>query len=404
MANQPAANPHIIGLTGSIGSGCTYVADKILGDLGYRKISLSQILRELYAKKEGTEHAAATREQLQDFGDKVRNEKDPGYLAEEAVKRIDEGRKDKPESCWVVDSIRNPAEIRVLRAHALPFFLFGFYADKEIRRGRVAERLVGEKADFDRVDKNDTGEDSPDHGQRVAACFSEADIVLTNEEHVLVPGNDEFQGLKERIEQYVDLVSRPLRKSQPIRKEEALMAMAYAASQRSSCLKRKVGAVIVDGLGDVISSGFNEVPKEGKPCKSDYNGCYREFLRADFSESVRKAGLIKDGLEDKLDELFRRKFKILDNCRALHAEENAIVSLARNGRSPPPNECTLYTTTYPCRLCANKIVSVGIGRVVYLEPYPDSEAKIILEAAATIEQFFQGVTFRAYFRVYGDQK
>ena len=56
-------------------------------------------------------------------------------------------------------------------------------------------------------------------------------------------------------------------------------------------------------------------------------------------------------------------------------EENAIVNLARNGRSVPLEECVLYTTTYPCRMCANKIANVGIKQVVYLEPYPDQRAK-----------------------------
>jgi deoxycytidylate deaminase len=88
----------------------------------------------------------------------------------------------------------------------------------------------------------------------------------------------------------------------------------------------------------------------------------------------------------------------------LHAEENAIVNLARNGRSVPLERCTLYTTTYPCRLCANKIVNVGIKRLVYLEPYPDQEAKKILEHGAVRDEFFEGITFKAYSRVYGEKR
>ena len=103
-------------------------------------------------------------------------------------------------------------------------------------------------------------------------------------------------------------------------------------------------------------------------------------------------------------ELFRRKFRLLDTCRALHAEENTIVNLARNGRSVPLGQCTLYTTTYPCRLCANKIVNLGIKRVVYLEPYPDPEAKVILRAGGVTDEFFEGITFKAYSRVYGERK
>ncbi|NCO65633.1 MAG: hypothetical protein COW32_09050 [Candidatus Aquicultor secundus] len=59
--------------------------------------------------------------------------------------------------------------------------------------------------------------------------------------------------------------------------------------------------------------------------------------------------------------------KVLDLCRALHAEEHAIL---RMGARHMPGELTIYTTTFPCLLCANKIVQAGIKNVVYIEPYP----------------------------------
>jgi len=98
------------------------------------------------------------------------------------------------------------------------------------------------------------------------------------------------------------------------------------------------------------------------------------------------------------------EFKLLDLCRALHAEENAIINLAKNGRAVPLNQCTLYTTTYPCRLCAHKIVGLGIKKILYLEPYPDEEAKSVIRNAGISDEFFEGVTFKAYFRLYGEEK
>jgi len=92
---------------------------------------------------------------------------------------------------------------------------------------------------------------------------------------------------------------------------------------------------------------------------------------------------------------------MLDYCRALHAEESAILNLVKHGTSAPLSKCTLYTTTYPCRLCASKITELGIGRVIYVEPYPDEASKAILRG---IDEFFQGVTFKAYFRIYGEEK
>ena len=55
-------------------------------------------------------------------------------------------------------------------------------------------------------------------------------------------------------------------------------------------------------------------------------------------------------------------------------------------------------------MCANKIVNVGIRNIVYVEPYPDEEAKSIIKNATVNTRFFQGVTFKAYSRLYGEEK
>ena len=91
--------------------------------------------------------------------------------------------------------------------------------------------------------------------------------------------------------------------------------------------------------------------------------------------------------------------KLLDLCRALHAEENAILNLSRNGVRLPDG-CTLYSTTYPCNLCANKIVAVGIKKVVYAEPYTMEEAVRTFSKQKIEVQRFQGVKSRAFFKLY----
>lgn len=225
---------------------------------------------------------------------------------------------------------------------------------------------------------------------------------MLNNKDFDIEGNEDFAAFEGYLDKYFRLIAQPLSRQRPIHPDESLMAMAYAASQRSSCMKRKVGAVIVDPEGNVISSGFNEVPRKEQPCQSKYKRCYRAKIRDDFVaqlvEKIPEAG----GRSPEVMALFQKQLKILDYCRALHAEENAIVNLARNGRSIPLEKCTLYTTTYPCRMCANKIVQAGINDIVYFEPYPDPEAKVILEECT--QRPFQGVTFRAYFRLYGEQR
>ena len=170
--------------------------------------------------------------------------------------------------------------------------------------------------------------------------------------------------------------------------------MAYANSLRSSCSQRKVGALIIDEYGNVVSSGFNEVPLYERPCKNTYGMCYRKYLRNQFSDEL--TNIIDDSTtKEAVVAKVKKHFKGLDYCRALHAEENAIVNMARVGSGKDLNSATLYTTTYPCNLCANKIVQVGIRRLVYFEPYPQNEAKAILQAHQVEQIPFEGVTFNA---------
>ena len=403
--NMPTTIPTnllAIGLTGSFGSGCSYTAENVLSKRGFRVASLSSALKDEYKAQKGRSPDGATRRELQDFGDHLRETKGEEYLAEMVCRRIASECECDRNTPWVIDSIRNPKEVYYLRENCHRFFLFGIYAEKETRWRRVKDKYNRNQKEFDEDDARDTGRDSLKSGQRVADCFTEADVVIPNNDHIDSTQSDDFQKFDGRVGQYIDLLRNPLAHQRPISPKEAIMATAYAVSQQSSCLKRKVGAVIVDSAGNIIASGFNEVPSYGRPCDGRHGKCFRDLAWDKFFPQLKELLPEAEAKQGAVKHLFRSKFKILDYCQSLHAEENAIVNLARNGRSVPMEQCRLYTTTYPCRLCANKIVNLGIKHVVYLEPYPDEEAKIILNHAAVEDEFFEGVTFRAYFRLYGD--
>ncbi len=392
----------IIGLTGSIGSGCSYVAEEILKPLGYEFASLSKKLKEEFSPPTGTDQSGLRRA-YQDFGDKQRREEGNNYFARLVCEKIKAATEENGSQKWIVDSIRNPDEVHWLRKQFPNFFLFGVYATKDRRWERKESDYGGNKRSFDEDDERDTGRTSDKHGQRVEDCFAEADVVFSNDEDFKVPRNKRFESLDGKVKSYLRLVSDPLSRQQP-KQAETLMTAAYTVSQQSSCLKRKVGAVIVDSVGTIISSGFNEVPWHYNPCTDDFGKCGRthEWERISAIMTAKFPTLAEDG-NDVMGSL-KRELRMLDRCRALHAEENAIVSLARNGRSVPLKECTLYATTYPCRQCANKIVNLGLKRVVYLEPYPDQEAKVILREGNVEDEFFEGITFKAYSRIYGEKK
>ena len=403
MKGNGLENPRIIGLTGSFGSGCSYLSDHILAPTGYGTLSLSKTLRTEFESSGQCQPGCIPRRQLQDYGDALRRKHGADYLAKCVWQQIVDNSDKIPSEKWVVDSIRNPAEVHYLRDRSASFFLFGIYASREKRWERVESIYDGNRRAFDEDDERDTGRQNRGHEQRVEDCFAEADVVFANDDNFAAVGNEPFQRFRGKVENYVERVSAPLSRGQPTQ-SETLMAAAYTLSQRSSCLKRKVGAVIVDEVDDVISSGFNEVPRHGRPCADEFGICGRDviwdeiakLLNGEFPEFIEKNPRLVDRL--------RQKLRILDNCRSLHAEENAIVSLARHSHSVRLDRCTLYTTTYPCRQCANKIVNLGIKRVVYLEPYPDAEARVVLDSAGVEDQFFEGITFKAYSRIYGEKK
>ena len=392
-----------IGLTGSFGSGCTYVAKKILEPLGYKFASLSRSLREEFSASVNNE-PSDLRRAFQDFGDKRRKEEGSDYFAKQVYGEIEAAVQENGSRKWLVDSIRNPEEVHYLRNKLSPhFFLFGVYATKDHRWERKEPDYGGNKRSFDEDDERDTGRTSDKHGQRVEDCFAEADVVFSNDKDFRGAGGEPFDHFAGKVKGYVDLVSKPLSRRQPMQ-AETLMAAAYTISQQSSCLKRKVGAVIVDSVGTIISSGFNEAPRHSRPCAKLFGGCQRTFEWKEVSAHLAADVPALAGDSSAVMACLKRDLKILDRCRALHAEENAIVSLARNVGSSHLGECVLYTTTYPCRLCANKIVNLGLKRVVYLEPYPDQEAKAILRDAYVEDEFFEGITFKAYSRIYGEKK
>ena len=348
-------------------------------------------MREIYLK-DNPDLPTPTRSELQDYGNRVRLEKGCGYLAQEALMQI----KNKPEGNYVIDSIRNPIEVEVFRKNRADFYLFGVFADEEVRWARSCNSpsYNNDKRLFVNDDKRDKGEDLI-HGQRVTDSFKQADVIIQNNKN-FYEGNRRHKDFCAILKEKISIVEGAT-KFKPSA-EETYMTMAYAASLRSSCLKRKVGAIIVDENGTVFSSGYNEVPSTRISCLAEYNGCYRDKLKKDLRLQIENS-FDDSVLANSVFELCTSQFKNLDYCRALHAEENAILNVANIGASMALQKAVLYSTTFPCNLCANKIAQVGIKKIVYLEPYPMEEAKTIL-AEKSIEQVpFEGITYNGYFRL-----
>ncbi len=120
------------------------------------------------------------------------------------------------------------------------------------------------------------------------------------------------------------------------------MKMAELVSTRSTCLRRQVGAVIVQDK-HIVATGYNGAPRGIMHC-DERGECLRQKLG------------VPSGERHEL-------------CMALHAEQNAIIQAATSGQTI--EGATIYITHQPCIICAKMIINAGIRRIVVKEGYPD---------------------------------
>ena len=141
--------------------------------------------------------------------------------------------------------------------------------------------------------------------------------------------------------------------------DQYFMKMAFLISERSTCLRRHVGALIVKDKR-ILTTGYNGAPRGMRHCAEV--GC------------VRAKNNIPPGERHEL-------------CRGLHAEQNAIIQAAVFGVSI--KDGIMYTTHTPCVVCAKIIINAGIQEIVYADPYIDKLSKEMLKESKIKLRRFQ---------------
>lgn len=138
---------------------------------------------------------------------------------------------------------------------------------------------------------------------------------------------------------------------------EYFMSIAQLVSERSTCLRRKVGAVAVKDRR-VLATGYNGAPSGIAHCADV--GCLRAQLN------------IPSGQRHEI-------------CRALHAEQNVIVQAAVHG--VPLSGADIYCTAQPCLICAKMLINCNISTIWFAGEYPDSmAADMLAEAGIALRQ------------------
>jgi len=133
--------------------------------------------------------------------------------------------------------------------------------------------------------------------------------------------------------------------------DEYFMQITQLVAKRSTCLRRKVGAILVRDKR-ILCTGYNGPPRGLAHCSEV--GCLRDKLG------------IPSGERQEI-------------CRGLHAEQNAIIQAALYGISI--KDSILYCTHQPCITCSKMIINAGIKKIIFLGDYPDPLAREILKEA-----------------------
>jgi deoxycytidylate deaminase len=405
----------IIALVGPVGSGVStsanYIQKILTHDFGYKVapvISMSSFIKE-QAHRVGIADIPSIPlskyiDEMQTAGNALRKKFGGNYLAEKAVERIATYRRQQggyaanrtqlpSRTAFIIDSIKNQEELNLLRTiYRETLCVFGIFAPDAIRK----ERLINNNADINDVQKVLDRDQSEvmTFGQMTRKVFVSSDFFICNDQ--------KEDALERHVKRYLEIVF-DTNIHTPTRAESA-MYDASAAMANSACMSRQVGAAIVSATGELLSIGWNDVPKFGGSLYSEGDQsiydqqtasildrdhrCFKWANRICHNQIRREA--IVDGIIERIvnSDLFTKGTNkeaiteilagtaiedLIEFSRSIHAEMEAILAVAREGRHSLVG-ATLYTTTYPCHNCARHIVASGISKVTYIQPYKKSLA------------------------------
>jgi deoxycytidylate deaminase len=359
---------------------------------------------------------------------------------------------------FAVDCFRNPNTAKYFREKYSKFYLISLFSNAKDRLKRLVDKESKRKnsefspdayeKEFNKWDKRDKGDELPLeqklYEQNVTETALISDIAINNE------GSKEDLWLK--LIRNLGLIFDP-GCTKPT-SQEMFMNLAYTMSMKSNCISRQVGAVIVGKEGYVVGAGWNDVGEGQISCglrnirdlhlptsttyinaldsekrriidtlygewnnKAHFCFCFKDEMSAkkvkiklgkitnDFFSSqgdkLKEDGKklcrdLVDSIEKDLD------IKRLEYCKALHAEENAIIQGAKIG-GMGLKDAVIYVTSFPCELCAKKIYQSGIKEVVYTEPYPGTISKEVYLEDGVLKvnsRQFEGVKPFGYFQLF----
>jgi deoxycytidylate deaminase len=392
----------VFSICGQVGSGLTLVRRKIaqtLSSFGYQCIAvdISQVvLEKFYSKLMGEEkisdhpdlksNSARRIYMLQRRGNQLR-----ARFGNDIITRVSISHVIWPEFkqtrnhriAWLIDSVKHHEEVAYLRElFGESYFAIGVISTDSVRKRRLMEKKGFSGDEFNVLSDIDAKEKGLEYGQSTIKAITQSDYFFANDYATADNLEIEAQRLLRLI--FSVGVDTP-------RLDEYAMSIAANAANQSGCLARQVGACIVNASGQLIATGRNDVPQYGgglytveskkdHRCWAQAGQCYNDFHKMKIIQGLTRE--ISESLDlprekrDSVEEILKHSpiDSLIEFSRAVHAEMDALTSIARE-EIPGVKGASLYCTTFPCHNCAKHIISAGIRRVVYLEPYEKSLAR-----------------------------
>ncbi len=434
----------VIALCGPIGSPLHKVAEEIKAQLSnefaYERcdiIRLSKIIEEYTKKAPNTPHYERTKELIK-LGDDLRQKYGASVLAELAVSKIvldrqkakhhTGGERYVPRRvCHIIDSIKNQAELEILKlVYRDMLYFVGVYSPLPARVKTLEKIGMSQLEIYNLIDQ-DSGEEL-EHGQTVRDTFPQADFFLRID-------SDTDSQIASRVKRFLHLIlgTKVLTPTY----SETAMYLAASAAGNSACLSRQVGAALTDEAGEVLAVGWNDVPQfggnlyladpEGDPNGDKDKRCWNLESGTCFNDQEKHLiskllidSLASDGLIAKEDKqravnavIGNSKVRdLIEFSRSIHAEMHAILMGSQLGGERVKGG-KIFCTTYPCHSCARHIIAAGIKEVYYIEPYRKSLATKLHGDAITEDESesskvrilpYDGVAPNRYLKLFCVQK
>lgn len=346
---------------------------------------------------------------------------------------------------YIIDQLKNTAEYRILsHIYGLNYIQVSLFSSYAIRNDRLEKNFIGEgvlidkfiqeekeiKIEFNQnsvfsgksitislsqyakeilqdassaLIKKDFSELTPNFkenetGQEVSKLFHKSHYFFNVDVHE--------NELEAEVKKFVELIQGK-HKQYPTQDEFGMYLASVAKFRSNFPGDRQIGAAILSEYGEVISvasirapsASANTTYEDQVNVQSGYNEIYKEVNEwiQYLSDSVMESEPCnkKKHAITKLQQFIKNS---LDYHPCTHSEITAILDAAKLGVSV--RNAILYTTTFPCHICAKDIISAGIQKVVYLEAYPKSRnsalyPKLILFDNA-INSSTNGVPFKCY--------